>query len=362
MTNVFNATADTLRVRIYSTNKIDKLEVVQSFGTYYLGGSKSLKKQDKISLELKESKIAVFLNDSLLQTQDSVKISSKDLKCFFQINPVGLKSRRYDNDLLVKLDKDKKHLLLINIVDEDNYLAAVVQSEAGGASDNVEFFKVQAICCRSYMMRFKNKHAKDGYNLCDDVNCQVYLSRANKTECREGAVSSSGEIIVDSNDNIIETLFYSNSGGQTAKAKDVWGKDVSYLQSVTDSFSLGQPNATWEKDIKEKDWINYFRNKGIDVKNTDNKKEILNFSQKDGRKDKIFNIPLTQVRKDFNLKSTYFDVVRWGSIIKLKGRGYGHGVGMSQEGAAAMCDEGYEYWEVIDFYYKDVKIKNIKEE
>ncbi len=352
--------AQNVRVRIFSKENIDKATFTSSFGTYFLEDSLRIKKQDKLSLQAKDGKIDVYLNDSIIGSKDSVMFSSKDLKCFFQITPLNVKSRRYDNDLLVKLGADNK-LLLINIVSPDNYLAGVVQSEAGGASDDIEFFKVQAICCRTYMYKFMSKHIKEGYNLCDDVNCQVYLSRANKVECIEGANTTSGEVIVDSMDRVIEPLFHSNSGGQTAIAKDVWGKDVDYLQSIQDTFSLSGKNASWEKVIKKSQWLNYFANKGINVKDKNNKEELLSFSQAQGRKASLINIPLTQIRKDFNLKSTYFDVMPWGSDIKLKGRGYGHGVGMSQEGAVEMCKQGYQYWEVIEFYYQGVNIKNLND-
>lgn len=350
--------AQSIRVRIFSKDNIDKATFTSSFGTYFFEDTIRLKKQDKLSMQASNGKIDVYLNDSLLCSRDSVRLSSKDLKCFFQITPLNVKSRRYDNDLLVKLGADKK-LLLINIVNQDNYLAGVIQSEAGGASDEVEFFKVQAICCRTYMQRFQNKHIKEGYNLCDDVNCQVYFSRANKIQCIEGANATSKEVIVDSTGKVIEPLFHSNSGGQTARAKDVWGKDVDYLQSIQDTFSLSGKNATWEKVIKKSQWVNYFANKGVNVKDKNNKEEIFSFSQSQGRKATLLNIPLTQIRKDFNLKSTFFDVMIWGSDIKLKGRGYGHGVGMSQEGAAQMCQEGYQYWEVIEHYYQSVSIKNL---
>lgn len=351
-----------LRIRIFSTNNITQADVVASFGSYVLDDKSQIKKQDKVNLAVDNGKVKVSIGDKVLYSKDSVHISSQDLKCFLQIIPANAKMRRYDNDLIVKLSKDKKTLLLINDITEDNYLAGVVQSEAGGASDNVEFFKVQAICCRSYMNRFRDKHIKEGYNLCDDVNCQVYLSRANKSQCIEGTSQTHGEIIVDEDDKIIETLFHSNSGGQTANSEDVWGNKIPYLRSVVDSFSIGKPNYQWEKEIKEKDWLNYFKSKGIDIKDYNTKQELLNFSQADGRKAKLFGIPLTQIRKDFKLKSTFFDVVPWGSNVKLKGKGYGHGVGMSQEGAVNMCEEGYEYWEVIEHYYQGVKIKNINEQ
>lgn len=358
---LFSCKADTVenvRVRLYAESNINEVTLSSSFGDYSVNNQK-IKKQDKAKVSISNSKLLLKINEEVIGSYDTVNLVSEDLKCFFQISPSNNKARRYDNNLEITLSKDKKSLMIINVVSQDNYIAGVVQSEAGGASDNVEFFKVQAICCRNYMMRNINKHKKDGYNLCDCVNCQVYFSRANKQQVIEGAAKSTGEVIVDNNGNIIETLFHSNSGGQTMDAKDVWTNDIAYLKSVVDSFSIGQPNYIWEKEIKEKEWLNYFKEKGVDIKNYNNKQELLNFSQDEGRKTKIFNIPLTQIRKDFKLKSTYFTVVPWGSNVKLKGKGYGHGVGMSQEGAAKMCEDGYEYWQVIEHYYTGVKIKNI---
>lgn len=348
--------AENIRVRIYSENTIKEVNLGVSFGGYTLDNQK-IKRQDKIKAVLQDGKIVLSLNDKEVSKSDTIKLVSQDLKCFFQVEPQGLKPRRYDNDLEISVSKDRQSLVLINVANPDNYIAGVVQSEAGGASDNVEFFKVQAVCCRTYMLRNIDKHKKDGYNLCDCVNCQVYFSRANKEQVIEGAAKTTGEIITDKDGKPIETLFHSNSGGQTVNAKDVWGKELPYLQSVTDSFSIGQPNYLWDKDIKEKEWLNYFKAKGIDVKKAENKNELLNFSQDTGRKDNILGVSLVQIRKDFKLKSTFFSVVPWGSSVKLKGKGYGHGVGLSQEGAAKMCEEGYEYWQVLELYYSNIKIK-----
>ena len=86
---------------------------------------------------------------------------------------------------------------------------------------------------------------------------------------------------------------------------------------------------------------------------------MLHFSQQEGRKKDILGIPLTTIRKDFGLKSTYFDIQEWGGEVKLNGKGYGHGVGMSQEGAIKMCEDGYEYWQVIEHYFKGATVKKM---
>ena len=62
------------------------------------------------------------------------------------------------------------------------------------------------------------------------------------------------------------------------------------------------------------------------------------------------------MRSDFKLRSTFFSVYKSGDEVILCGRGFGHGVGMCQEGASEMARKGYNYQQVIQFYYKGVNI------
>ena len=328
---------------------IQLIGLCQHTQIYYL-----IFKEDNMLSDLEIAQQAKILN--IKEIAKKINLTASGLKSFFQIKPLKpqITERRYEDGL--EITSKNKSLFIINVVKTDNYIAGVVQSETWGATTNIDFFKVQAICCRNYLMNNLEKHAEEGYNLCDGVHCQAYKTRANKKEVTEGAYKSKGEVIVDSQGNIIETLFHSNSGGETVNAKDVWGKDVPYLVSIEDSFSVGCKNYQWEKYIKLKEWLNYFRNKGLNIKDKEIEDALINFSQQEGRKTDLLGIPLTTIRKDFNLKSTYFDVQKWGGEVKLTGKGYGHGVGMSQEGAIKMCEEGYEYWEVIEHYFKGVKV------
>ena len=82
---------------------------------------------------------------------------------------------------------------------------------------------------------------------------------------------------------------------------------------------------------------------------------MLNFTQ-DERKAKIVGVPLTTIRKDWNLKSTFFSVVYYGDKVVLEGKGYGHGVGLSQEGAIRMVELGIPYKEILVHYYTGAKV------
>lgn len=354
------SSVENVRIRLFSDKNIEEVMFIPSFGSYVLetekGDKLKLSKTTKLTVKDLDGQLEIKINDTIYKKTKKINLTPSGLKSFFQIKPLKpqIAERRYEDGL--EITSKNKSLFIINVVKTDNYIAGVVQSETWGATTNVDFFKIQAICCRNYLMNNLEKHTSEGYNLCDGVHCQAYKTRANKKEVTEGAYKSKGEVIVDSENNIIETLFHSNSGGVTVNAKDVWGKEVPYLVSVEDSFSVGCKNYQWEKYIKLKEWLNYFKNKGLNIKDKEIEDALINFSQQEGRKTDLLGIPLTTIRKDFNLKSTYFDVQKWGSEVKLTGKGYGHGVGMSQEGAIKMCEKGYEYWEVIEHYFKGVKV------
>ena len=64
----------------------------------------------------------------------------------------------------------------------------------------------------------------------------------------------------------------------------------------------------------------------------------------------------SKIRDDFQLRSDYFDVTFVGNQFVLDGRGYGHGVGLSQEGAMEMARKGYHYTAILNYYYHQIQI------
>lgn len=358
--------AQKLDIRIFTDTKLNEISFIPSFGRYFVeidNKKQSINKSDIVRIKTQADKVSLYINDSLIGNYKELKFSSEGLMSFFLLRTKDtnlIKDRRYDDNLIVKVKN--KDLFLINNIETESYIAGVVQAETWGATTNVDFFKLQAICVRNYLFKNLNKHKAEGFHLCDGVHCQAYKGRANQVEVIQGAYNSKGEIIVDSLGNIIETVFHSNSGGQTVNSEDVWGKPFSHLVGKIDSFSVGTKAYQWEKYIKIRDWKRYFREKGVNIKNDSIEKELLNFSQKDGRKKEMLGVPLVQIRKDFGLRSTFFDCQEWGSEVRLNGRGYGHGVGLSQEGAINMCNQGYEYWQVIEHYYSGARIKRLDDD
>ena len=271
-----------------------------------------------------------------------------------------LRAREYEDNL--SLDVINGKIRMINIVNLENYIAGVVESE-GGTKAGKEYYKTQAILCRTYALENFHKHEDDGFNLCDDVHCQAYKSRAKRSDLIVESTSvTKGLVIVDTSLSLITAAFYSNSGGQTCASECVWQQKRSYLKSVVDTFSVGGRNYTWTKTISYNNWVSYLKRSGFKIPASTSGNDFINHVYK---REKYYrfgkdSILYTKLRSAFKLKSTLFSIDYQNGNIILHGRGYGHGVGLSQEGAMAMDKQDYSYKEIIKFYYQNVFIVSLR--
>lgn len=355
------AHADRVKVRLFSNNSIDQIAISFDLGTYNIYADDTILIEPEVgvgkSIELTPlgQKVHVTIDGYNYGNHNTIRFTANDTACILCLNPRNIKHRTYEGDLLVKVNKNGK-LLLINDVEFETYIAGVVQSEIYG--DNPDIFRVQAIISRTWAMKNINKHKAEGYNFCDQVHCQAYLNRCIRADIMLGTMLSSGMTIVDEEGKLIETPFHSNSGGQTANSEDVWRSALPYLRSVPDTFSYHMRQSEWVKVIDKDKWLNYFANKHkIDIQNDSLRNELLTFSQSE-RKVRLCDVPLTRIRNDFQLKSTFFSVI-YDSIshrLTLSGHGFGHGVGLSQEGTIRMVNLGIDYDSIIHHYYTGAHI------
>lgn len=353
--NLQAAYADQVRVRLYSTNNVATLNVSFDLGNYnlYADGDSLLEDMlgegRSVLVRTEGGKLHVSVNDDDYGLVDSLRLEATDTACILCLNPTNCKQRTYEGNLVVK--PLGGNLLMLSEVEFETYIAGVVQSEIYGQQTDV--FRIQAIISRTWALRNMGKHAADGYNFCDNVHCQAYLNRCVRPDIMMGAIESSGEILVDSAGVLIETPFHSNSGGQTANSEDVWKAALPYLRSVVDTFSFGMRQSEWTKTISIDRWLAYFKkNHKIDIADSAILDTLLHFQQVE-RQVRLLGIPLTRIRADWQLKSTYFSVSvdSASASVILDGRGYGHGVGLSQEGAIRMVSLGYSYDSVLRHYY-----------
>ena len=359
----FYVPAENLQIRLYAHLKINTLQLNVVSGSYkILADGNSIAEsglESIIKLTLKGDSIQLTQNDKIIGNFIYIKFvgtQNEQIKIKL-INP-DRKPRVYENNLSFSVSEE--YIRIINDVVLDNYIAGVTEAEAGSRS-NLEFYKVQAILARTFALTHINKHVAEGFSLCDQVHCQAYYGKPKDLTIFKAIEETKGKVVVDENLNLIVAAFHSNSGGQTANSEDVWGSKTTYLRSVTDSFSIKMPNSKWERRMLTDDWLSYLKLKhNFPTEQDDAKSIALNFKQ-DQRK--IFlecsnsRVPLKNIRQDLQLKSTFFSIseINKDSVL-FKGRGYGHGLGMCQEGAMRMSKSGYTYTQILNFYYKNIQL------
>jgi stage II sporulation protein D len=360
----FLISTESVQIRIFAHLKVKACQFILNTGNYkvladgnFLGSVKvndifsfNVHYQDSINLykNLKfigRFKYIKFINES--NNELKVKIVDPDRKI-----------RVYQANLSVNTSEGM--LRIINEIPLDLYIAGVTEAEAG-IKANLEFYKVQAILARTFALAHINKHVTEGFSLCDQVHCQAYFGKPHDLSITRAVEITKNKVVVDQNLNLIIAAFHSNSGGQTANSEDVWGKTTPYLKSIIDTFSTRMPNAKWQRKMLTEDWLSYLKIKhNFPTDKMEVKEVVLNFSQD---KRKVYlecsnnKVLLKNIRQDLQLKSTYFNIRPYGQdSVLFTGKGYGHGLGMCQEGAMRMAKLGYSYIDILNFYYQDISL------
>lgn len=364
-----STSASVISVRILTTKVIQSFIFSPIMGTYDVyGDGKLLINSDApgiFQMNIDGDSIVLKTLEKTIGKYGSLNMLSKQWNGAFKIKsvlPEG-KVRTYEDDLMVGLTPDKKQFLLINKVDIEKYIGGVVESESGSHT-SLEYYKLQSILCRTYLLAHISRHVAEGFQVCDDVHCQAYLSRTTDLDIKKGVNETKGLVVVDNDLNLIVAAFHSNCGGQTVASQDVWAMSTTYLKSVKDTFCLRQPHAHWQRNVSSEDWKSYLQLKHkYPIDDSLKFNDATKFTQPNGRSvyfiDKDLKIPLKIIRADFQLKSTYFSIEQKGETIVFNGKGYGHGVGLCQEGAMRMANLGYSYKEILNFYYKEVHLVDL---
>ena len=258
----------------------------------------------------------------------------------------------------------------------EEYLVGVVLTEMP-VSFHPEAMKAQAVAARTFAARHIDDEKHENADICSDSTCcQAWRSEAelrqvfgeNFEEYIEKGKSSvsetEGEVLLYDN-NLIDAVYFSCSGGTSEDAVAVWGTDVPYLQSVkspgeekSSKFSsevhisfeefcqrLKRADASVRFSVIPQDWLGevcYTDGGGVD-------RILLGGVWFSG----------TEVRKIFQLPSTRFTLDVGDGEIVFSVLGYGHRVGMSQYGADAMAENGAAYKDILLHYYTGVTIKKL---
>jgi len=360
-------TAQPVQVGLYRDQMITKAVVYCSSGSFSLltdGVQKTmLEANDMLYLTLENGKLRVLDSGEDFGNAKQVELRALTSDAVFLLRSISpeLEPRIYDDNLQVTASDSM--LSMVNQVDMDKYVAGVVQTVAG-VDAHIEFYKAQAILCRTFSMKQNQRHAEEGFGLCDGSHCQVHKGRSTlNPQILEAVLETTGLVAADFNYKLIDAAYHINSGGQTQRASDVWENEADYLQAVVDPYSLHQAHAKWQDTISFEEWKDYLRDKGM--KSVDKiPDEIIYVEQMRRKKHFILDkdsLRMNSIREDWDFHSSFFDMFPEGDSVLVWGKGYGHGIGMSQEGAKKMANDEFTYQDILLFYFFDVRIMDYRD-
>lgn len=337
----------------------DVLELQPALGRYFI-----ICKTDTLQLIDEYNKLVVKAKGSKLQLSNDGKdtllgeLKLIPIEVSNKINLVSnknVKKYSYYGGLNIKSADSK--LKVVNLVWLEDYVKGVVRTEMGKDAP-FEAYKAQSVLARTYILKNRDKHKTEGFNLCTLEHCQVYGGVGKPNALLDSACTATQGQVVTYNKQLIDALFYANSGGQTALAENVWINNLPYITQKTDTFGVNYPGAFWEKTISREQWDDYLK-----LKNTSSNTLV---SPIQASRNKYFiannkSVSYVEIRKKFALRSAYFTIYLDETTATFCGYGFGHGVGMSQEGAMGMAKLGFDYKMIIDFYFSGVEITTLKQ-
>lgn len=319
----------------------------------------------------------------------------------------------------IHLQRANEGILVVNEVNIEDYVAGVIPGEMP-ISYGLEALKVQAVCARTFAERaldgtFRNYPA----HLDDTVSSQVYNNQEECEESINAAVQTKGQVLKNS-DGLTPTYFFSTSCGHTSSAEDVWydGSESKEESAVTvflsdQSVRLNlQEESDFRKFIQQEDGITYYEedlpwfrwkvfiedetieNRVLEIcgENIGNLQAMDVLERGKSGVSKTLHIKgnlgecavygeyrIRQILSPIDaelipqtgesvtgwemLPSGYFymdELIENGQCegYMIYGGGYGHGCGMSQNGAMKMAELGKSYEEILNYFFPDSKLSS----
>lgn len=327
------------------------------------------------------------------------------------------KGKKYRGSITMQ-SQSESDITIINELSLDQYLYSVVPSEMP-ASWPMEALKAQAVAARNYAIVTMGRHNTHGFDLCSTEHCQAYNGMEQEKSSSTEAVNATKGKIVTYNGKAISTFFHSSSGGHTEDSENVWSSKTDYIRGVDDKYSLGSPydNWTFELDkagIKEKlaqAKIDLGDIRDIRILEVSRYGRVTKLEIEGSKGNKIFEKEkVRSLLGSRSLKSIWYslktdaDVFAIGSLLGtaelgrasnmyvvsasgrtkinrpdnkinvtgmgsttaynvipstyiFNGKGYGHGLGMSQYGAKGMAEAGNNYEKILEHYYQGAKVQ-----
>lgn len=380
-----NRIENTPDVRVLLGNRKQDATVSSSSGVTVLNSHNSKVTSYKVAkIGVRGSKIAV--NG---KTIDSV-VTLKPING----NSFTFEGKSYRGGLTLRVSNGT--MMVINAVPLESYLYGVVPQEVV-PSWPAAALEAQAVAARTYAMHTMEQNRDKLYDVSTTTDYQVYGGVSVETNSTTAAVDRTKGMVMLYNNRPINALFHSDGGGYTENSVNVWGNDIPYLKGVKDFKSTESSAANWTVTINRHALEAKLNaaSKGVGKLKSIQLTPIGNPGKESvdrGVSGRIKNATFVgtagkvtlsgdDLRGILGLKSTLFDFyvnhnpTKTGGkayhtftgkndTVYIKGHGWGHGLGMSQWGAAEMAkqakpgDSNY-YQAILKHYYTGITLKKM---
>ncbi len=243
----------------------------------------------------------------------------------------------------------------------ESYVERVVASESSLA-DSPESLKALAIVVRSFALH--ESHGHTGYDLCDSTHCQLLHWGANRDRrlaAHIATLSTAGETLWFHGQRAL-AYFSKDCGGRTASPIEIWprARAVPYLRSQPDRYCTASAGREWASQLSRADLSAALAARGIARPGW---QHLTVARRGESGRAVTLRLDATEISaEDFRLAvgqslgwnqlpSTWFEVSQQGDRFYFHGRGWGHGVGLCQKGAAAMAVQNRSSAQILAQYF-----------
>lgn len=302
-----------------------------------------------------------------------------------QLNLVHLEGegrvKRYRGNLEIRVNGDG--LTVINELPIEQYLYGVVPSEMP-ATFPLEALKAQAVAARSYLIAQLGSYGSHGFDVMDSQASQIYRGYDVENEVTTKAVDETRGLVLVYRGQPVAAFFHSSSGGFTENSEDVYSDALGYVRGQKDPFDKNDKYYNWSVSYSAgelTDTVNQQLKKFMrpeeyhifaaitdlqELERTGSghrvKKLLITGPDIDGNLQRITVYNAERVRMALGLRSAMFTMHKElrpdGGIsrVTFTGSGWGHGLGMSQWGAAGMAAGGYSFQDILQYYYTGIEL------
>ncbi len=284
----------------------------------------------------------------------------------------GTTALRYRGNLEFRVENGK--LAAVNELNIEDYLRGVVPAEIP-PSWPMEALKAQAVAARNYALQRVETTRGRSFNLLNNQYNQVYRGYDAESPATNQAVDETGGMVMTSQGSLITAFFHSSSGGYTENCEDVWIEQLPYIKGKVDPYDKNSSHYNWQVDYTVQQLTSKLQAAGYNIFKLTDIEELARTASgariekiavsgqgATGEPIRVVISNADKVRIALGLKSSLFTLEKVcnqkGGLqgVKIRGCGFGHGLGMSQWGAYGMAEQGYNYQDILKYYYSGVSI------